>query len=162
MTQATSRLASVAGPCDTWVMPARVLPSKTELRQMLDSGMTHAQIAAEVSRQTGRPVRRSTVSSAIHRAGLSGPHKLYEEELPWTIKEKHLTAYPPRMLRLLGRRRAGVQNSAEMDARLDAWLAQLRREHAVVAYVPETDQGWFYVDGEPDADGIPITRELKL
>ena len=143
-------------------MPARVLPSKDELKKLIDQGYTHAQIAAEVSRQTGRPVRRSTVSSAIHRAGLSGPAKIYTEELPWTIKEQHLTAYAPRMLRLLGRRRAGVQNSAEMDARLDAWLDQLRREHAVVAYLPETDQGFWYVDGEPDENGIPIARELKI
>lgn len=102
------------------------------------------------------------MSSAIHRAGLSGPAKLYTEEIPWQVREQHLTAYPARMLRLLGRRRSGVQNSAEMDARLDSWLAQLRQEHAVVAYVPETDQGWFYVDGEPDENGIPITLELKL
>lgn len=141
-------------------MPARVLPSKDELKKMLDAGYTHAQIAAEVSRQTGRPIRRSTVSSAIHRAGLSGPAKIYTEEIPWQVKEKDLTAYQARMLRLLGRRRAGIRNSEEMDARLDAWLAQLRREHAVVAYVPEI--GFVYVDGDPDENGIPIATELKL
>jgi len=129
---------------------------------MLDAGMTHAQIAAEVTRQTGHFVRRSTVSSAIHRAGLSGRNKQYDEEIPWTVKEKHLTAYPCRMLRLLGRRRAGIQNSQEQDDRLDSWLDQLHREHAVVTYVPDTDQGWFYVDGEPNEKGIPILEELKL
>ena len=143
-------------------MPARVLPSKDELKKLLDQGYTHAQIAAEVSRQTGRPIRRSTVSSAIHRAGLSGPAKLYTEEIPWQVREQHLTAYQARMLRLLGRRRAGIANSQEMDDRLDGWLAQLRREHAVVAYLPETDVGFWYVDGDFNEDGIPITTDLKL
>ena len=104
--------------------------------------------------------REGDVSSAIHRAGLSGPAKIYTEEIPWQVKEKDLTAYQARMLRLLGRRRAGIRNSEEMDARLDAWLAQLRREHAVVAYVPEI--GFVYVDGDPDENGIPIATELKL
>ena len=106
-------------------MPARVLPSKEELQKFLESGMTHAQIAAEVTRQTGHFVRRSTVSSAIHRAGLSGPNKLYSEEIPWTVREKHLTHYAARMLRILGRRRAGIQNSQEQDDRLDSWLCLL-------------------------------------
>lgn len=143
-------------------MPARLLPTPAELKKLLDSGLTHAEIAEQVSRQTGRTIRRSTVSSAIHRAGLSGRAKLYDEEIPWKVKEQHLTAYPARMLRLLGRRRAGIQNSAEQDQRLDAWLDQLRREHAVVAYVPETDQGFWYVSGDFTEAGIPITTDLKL
>ena len=93
---------------------------------------------------------------------MSGPNKKYPEEIPWTVKEQHLTAYPCRMLRLLGRRRAGIQNSQEQDDRLDAWLDQLRREGAVVAYVPNTPQGFFYVAGEPNEKGIPIIEELKL
>ena len=129
---------------------------------MLDSGMTHAQIAAEITRQTGHFVRRSTVSSAIHRAGLSGPNKKYDDEIPWTVKQEHLTHYAARMLRLLGRRRQGIANSQEMDDRLDAWLEQLREAHAVVTYIPETREGWFYVDGEPNEKGIPIIEELKL
>lgn len=129
---------------------------------MLERGMTHREIAEAVSRETGHPVRRSTVSAAIHRAGLGGTAKKYPDELPWTVKEEHLTHYAARMLRLLGRRRAGIQNSAEMDARLDAWLRQLEENHAVVTYLPNTEEGFFYVDGEPNEKGVPIIEELKL
>lgn len=129
---------------------------------MLDRQMTHREIAEAVSRETGHPVRRSTVSAAVHRMGLSGPSKKYPEEIPWVVRQEHLTHYAARMLRLLGRRRAGVQNSTEMDARLDAWLRQLEEEHAVVTHFPETEEGFFYVDGEPNEKGIPIIEEYVV
>lgn len=143
-------------------MPARILPSQKELEKMLSSGMTHAEIAQAVSRDTGHPVRRSTVSAAIHRAGLSGAAKRYTEEIPWTVKEEHLTHYAARMLRTLGRRRAGIQNSSDMDARLDAWLKLLKDNHCVVVYVPETDKGFFYIDGEPDLPDVPIMETFQF
>lgn len=129
---------------------------------MLQRGMTHQEIAESVSRDTGHNVKRSTVSAAIHRAGLSSRAKKYPDEIPWTVKEEHLTHYAARMLRTLGRRRAGIQNSAEMDQRLDAWLNLLNEEHSVVAYIPNTDQGFFYVDGKPLPSGIPIVLEYKV
>lgn len=155
------QLAIRARYCNHGYMPAKILPSRDELKKMLDRGMTHKEIAEAVSRETGHPVRRSTVSAAIHRAGLSGQSKKYDEEIPWVVRQEHLTHYAARMLRLLGRRRAGVQNSDEMDARLDSWLQQLRENHAVVAYLPETEQGFFYVDGEPTKDGIPIVEDAE-
>lgn len=122
--------------------------------------MTHAQIAELITRETGQPVGRSTVSAALHRAGEAQLAKQYPQEIPWRVKEKHQTHYAPRMLRLLGRRRKGIANSAEMDARLDAWLKLLEESGAVVTYVPDTDDGFFYVQGEPDEEGIPVMREL--
>lgn len=118
--------------------------------------MTHQEIAEVVSRETGHNVKRSTVSAAIHRAGLSGRAKKYENEIPWTVKEDHLTHYAARMLRLLGRRNAGIQNSQEMDDRLDSWLDLLKREHAVVVYHRDLPDGFAYVDGEPNELGIPV------
>lgn len=141
-------------------MPARILPPTSELRQMVDRGMTHQQIAEEVSRKTGYPVSRSSVSAALFRAGEASVAKRYPDELPWTIREQHQTHYAARMLRLLGRRRKGIANSAESDARLDSWLAQLEKAGAVVVYVPDTEDGFFYLPGEPDVAGIPVRREL--
>lgn len=122
--------------------------------------MTHQQIAEEVSRKTGYPVSRSSVSAALFRAGEASHAKRYPDELPWTIKEQHQTHYAARMLRLLGRRRKDIANSAESDARLDSWLAQLDKAGAVVVYVPDTEDGFFYVPGDPDVAGIPVRREL--
>lgn len=64
------------------------------------------------------------------------------------------------MLRLLGRRRAGVELADEEDARLDAWLDALEEKEIVVAYAPE-DGGFIYVEADEVGDGdngIPIRR----
>ena len=127
---------------------------------MVDKGMTHQQIAEEVSRRTGYPVSRSSVSAALFRAGEVSSAKRYPEEIPWIVKEEHQTHYAARMLRLLGRRRKGIANSAESDARLDSWLRQLERAGAVVTYVPDTEDGFFYVKGEPDIPDVPVVREV--
>lgn len=129
---------------------------------MVDRGMTHQQIATEVSRRTGYPVSRSSVSAALFRAGEASVAKRYPEELPWTIKEEHQTHYAARMLRLLGRRRQNISNSAESDQRLDSWLRQLTQAGAVVIYVPDTEEGFFYVQGTPDVEGVPVMREPPL
>ena len=121
--------------------------------------MTHKQIAELVSRETGYPISRSTVSAALHRAGATSPAKKYPEEIPWTVQEPHLTHYAVRMLRLLGRRRQDITNSLESDQRLNSWLASLAEAGVVVTYVPDTEDGFFYVKGEPDANGVPITTE---
>ena len=140
---------------------ARKLPDRAELERLVRAGMTHGEIAEMVARQTGQPVGRSTVSAAIHRAGLSRPAKKYVEEIPWRLKERHQTHYAARMLRSLGRRKAGLPNEQGMDQRLDSWLAQLADAHAVVTYLPTTEDGFFYVDGEPNERGIPIIVKVE-
>lgn len=124
---------------------------------MVALGMTHAQIAQAVSQKTGYSVSRSTVSAALHRASATSPAKRYPNEIPWTVREEHQTHYAARMLRLLGRRNQGVQNSAEAEQRLDSWLKKLEDSGAVAVYVPETPDGFFYVQGTPDVPGIPIS-----
>lgn len=129
---------------------------------MVSQGLTHQQIADVVSRETGYRVSRSTVSAALHRANESTTAKKYPNEIPWRVREEHQTHYAARMLRLLGRRRAGIANSAEADKRLDSWLKQLDEAKAVVTYVPDTDDGFFYVEGTPEESGVPILRELLV
>lgn len=141
-------------------MPTRILPPTATLKALVEQGLTHKQIAEVLSRDTGYPISRSTVSAALHRANETNPAKRYPEEIPWIVREEHQTHYAARMLRLLGRRRAGIANSAEADKRLDAWLRQLENAGAVVTYVPDTPDGFYYTKGEPDANGVPILREL--
>jgi hypothetical protein len=84
----------------------------------------------------------------------------YRDELPWKVKTEHLTQYQARMLRLLGRRRQGVDLTDEEDSRLDAWLEDLEDNKWVVAYAPDND-GFIYVDADETGDGangVPIRR----
>lgn len=145
-------------------MPApRILPGKTELRHLLAQDLTHQQIADLVSEQVGVRVSRTSVSAAISRAGLSGDGPRYEDVIPWRVKTEHSTHYAVRMLRALGRRRASKPLAGDLDGKLDSWLDKLRGEDAVVVYLPDTEEGFFYVprrEGTGDGEnGIPIRRD---
>lgn len=126
--------------------PTRVIPDKTELRHLVAAGHTHQEIADLVYERTGQKVTRGAVSSAISRAGLSTPGHRYEETLPWRVKIEHSKHYAARMLRLLGRRLQGGTLHPDDAARLDSWMAKMREEGTVVAYIPETEEGFHYVD----------------
>ena len=140
----------------------RILPSNDTLRRWAnDEGLTHEQIAERVFEETGTRPARSTVSVALARAGLSAPRRRFNEEVPWRLRGSDLKAYPVRMLRLLGHRRAGDELSEDESRRLDSWLETLEREKAVVAWDPDAHPSVFYIDAEPGdgADGIPIRRQ---
>lgn len=140
----------------------RILPPVQDLRRLVEAGMTHAEIADHIHATTGLLVSRSAVSSALSRAGLTDEAPRYRHELPWRVKAEHLTQYQARMLRLLGRRGAGVELSDEEAQRLDAWLDSLAERELVVAYAPDGG-GFLYVDADEVDDGrggVPIRRRL--
>lgn len=139
----------------------RLLPSDQQLARLIRQGLTHQEIVDWVEDNLGHRVSRSTVSVALSRAGLSKEGMRYREELPWKVKAEHLTEYPARMLRLLGRRRADIEMTADEDSRLDAWLESLEEREIVVAYARE--RGFLYVDSDETGDGesgIPIRKRL--
>lgn len=123
----------------------RLIPDPTELRRLVAAGKTHSEIADLVYERTGQRVTRGAVSSAISRAGLSATANRYKTHLPWRVRIEHSKHYAARMLRLLGRRDAGEELAEADEQRLDAWLTRLKDEGAVVAYAPDTDEGFFYV-----------------
>lgn len=136
----------------------RLLPPTSELVRLVEDGLTHAQIAEHVERTTGVRVSRTAISVALHRAGLSKDAMRYRAELPWKVRGEHLTQYPARMLRLLGRRRAGIQLTTEEGERLDAWLEGLAEKDLVVGYAPDYE-GFLYVYADEKYDrpnGVPI------
>jgi len=144
-------------------MPAqRLVPPVSELRRYVEQGLTHQQIADKIAEQTGVTLSRSTISAALSRAGLTVQRERYRDELPWRARAEHLTQYPARMLRLLGRRNAGASLTFDESDRLDSWLEALNDRDIVVAYVPDGD-GFIYVDADEIHDkpnGIPIRKRL--
>lgn len=136
----------------------RYVPSDQQLKRLLEQGMTHDDIVAHIEATDGIRVSRSTVSAAISRAGLSTTQHRYSEEIPWTVKTQHLRDYQPRMLRLLGRRRAGEELNEIENSRLTNWLAMLEADNAVVGYDPEV--GFAYIDrSDDDPVDVPIHRQ---
>lgn len=143
----------------------RLVPSYTELALMRDSGMTHQQIADELSRRHGRRVARSTVSAAIHRSGeLRVPRHRYDDTIPWTVPVAHAAEYPARMLRLLGRRTHGLPLRDEERVRLERWLAELEEREVIVAFCPNppTDEPAFHyitAAAKDHDDPVPIRHQ---
>lgn len=130
----------------------RLAPTPKELKKYLDLGMTHKAIAE----LTGLP--RATISSAIRRADLSDEKPRYTDEIPWKVAEEHATHYAARMLRALGRRRAGLPLTERQETALDHWLVRLMDMHALVTYERDSEDGFYYVDGDWPEDGVPIVR----
>jgi len=144
-------------------MPAvRLLPDNQTLRRWVEAdGLTHAQIADRIEKETGQRVARSTVSAALSRAGLSAKQERYTDEIPWRVEAGHLREYPARMLRLLGRRNRGLSLKDEEDLRLTNWLEMLREENAVVAYDPKAREGFVYTERvDTDPTDLPIRRQI--
>lgn len=142
----------------------RLIPDRTELRRLVASGKTHAQIADLVYERTGHRVTRGAVSAAISRANLSSPANRYKDHLPWKVRVEHSKHYAARMLRLLGRRDGGEQLAEGDEARLNAWLDKVNEENVVVAYASGTDEGFFYVPKPRGHRGkVPIIeQEVKV
>lgn len=144
-------------------MPARrILPPDDVLLALVSEGLTQQEIADRLTQETGRKVTRSAVSVALHRAGATkeAPPR-YRDTLPWRVRSEHLGAYPARMLRSLGRRRAGLAMKADDERRLDGWLTDVSYEDVVVAYSPKA--GFLYVprdERDDGQDGIPIRPRL--
>lgn len=140
--------------------PPRLVPDKTTLERWIREGLTHEQMADRVYRETGHRISRSSISAAISRLDLSKPAPRYHREIPWTVKVQHLKAYPVRMLRLLGRRRNGGTLTEVENHRLDSWLNQLDENRAVVAYDPDSEDGFFYVARRRgERRDLPIRKE---
>lgn len=134
-----------------------VLPDKTELRRMRDQGMTHQQIADEVFKRTGYRVTRNAVTVALQRHGLADKPVRYSEEIPWRVRERHERNYALAMLRLYARQRRNIRLNSEQQQRLDSWLGQLEEHQRVVAYIPDSEDGFYYVPRE-EGDGDEIIR----
>lgn len=144
-------------------MPARKLPPKDDLVQMSRSGMTHREIAEQVSRDIGEPVTRAAVTLALSRAGVPHQNLRYEDEIPWTVSSEHINEWPLRMLRLLGRSNRGLELTDEQHDQLTRWLRRMHANNAVVAYCPTAMPGCYYILADESADepnGIPIRPRI--
>lgn len=133
-----------------------LLPDIGRLEDLRARGLSYQEIADWIEKHEGVKVSRMSIASAFSRAGRSKPRPRYEKHLPWKVKAEHGQHYAAKMLRLMGRRDMGLPLTEEQSRRLDSWLETLVDTHSVVAYAPETVDGFHYVDGDFNKDGIPL------
>ncbi|MFD7738070.1 hypothetical protein [Kitasatospora sp. NPDC059800] len=93
-------------------------------------------------------------ASFRHRNNLPRKISRDKELIPWEVKEEHRWAYPVVMLRFEGRLREGREISDYDKSRLASWKQMLEDDQLVVHYVPNTDDGFFYVPREARDEGL--------
>lgn len=77
------------------------------------------------------------------------------DHFPWTnVRAEHTDMHDAQMLRLYGRREAGEKLAHRLERDLKSWLRTLYDENAVIAYKPNTNQGWWHVKKERQDVGI--------
>ena len=126
--------------------PPKFTPDANTLMRWKDEGLTHQQMADRVFEQSGQRVTRAAITLEMMKNGLSKPRPRYKDTLPWRVDMDHIMSYPARMLRYLGKRRAGVELNAYYEQSLDAWLTNLTNDGLIVAYYPNDATGFHYVD----------------
>lgn len=140
-------------------MPARrILPSDSKLADLVEQGMTHQQIADWVEAQTGEPVTRAAVATALYRAGLTKRVR-YDKHIPWTVPVEHQHDYNLWMLRVWARDDMGLPVSETDMKRYRAWRERLDEAGAVVAFDPAV--GFFAVERRDSDAPEDIIRRPK-
>lgn len=141
-------------------MPARrILPSDSILAKWRDEGLTYKQMAQRVEEQTGERVPPATIGAALSRAGLTERVR-YDDVIPWPkIKTEHNHHYALYCLRLVARRKYGLEMTDEQESRLDSWLARLKEEGAIVVYRYDSPDGFYYVPRRKGERGLVRTKD---
>lgn len=140
--------------------PPKYTPDRNTFIRWIDEGITHQQMADRVHEITGHKVTRAAISVAISGYELSRKTPRYKREVPWRVKTHH-KSYPVQMLRLLGARNLGKPLGARKERELNNWLMRLYRQDLIVAYDPDSDQGFFYIDAmyrDHQDPTLPIRR----
>lgn len=136
----------------------RVVPPKEVLQRWIDEGLNRQQMTDRVAEQTGERVTPNAISVAMNRYGMDPLRPRYADVLPWEVQTKDVGHRYARMLRLLGRRRAGGNLSRQEDSQLDRFLKKLTEANAVVVYVPDSPEGFYAVPRIPeDTDVVRAT-----
>lgn len=147
----------------------RKLPDETVLeRWYLREKLTYKAMAERwANTPGGHSVSAAAFSAACHGAEWFEPRNrshVGTEYWPWlNVRPEHNDEHDAQMLRLYGRRKAGDKSiKPRYVAALNAWLRGLYDENAVIAYKPNTNQGWWHVKKEAgDVDIVRWPEEFR-
>lgn len=134
------------------------LPNIEVMQQWkLEEGLNYQQIADRVNEQNKalgqdyRPITRSAVSVAFHRAGVALYRNTYREEIPWKIAKAHSHSHTLEMLRVWGRLNAGDEAVPPRLLRsFENFKKSCAEYNAVITYTPEL--GFVAVKPRPGID----------
>jgi len=144
-------------------MPAKTLvQDEQEAIRWLSEGHDYKWMVAKYLEKYNIQTSVSMWASFRARRGLDRKISRDEDLIPWKVKKEHRWAYPVVMLRFEARIREGREISDIDRSRLESWKKMLAADNLVVHYVPDTDDGFFYVPREAeDKDLIRAPKQTK-
>ncbi|MGY1914044.1 hypothetical protein [Blastococcus sp. SYSU DS0973] len=126
-----------------------------EVIRWFHEGLTYDEMSRRYRAQYDIEMSPSAWGNFRRRRGLVRRIVRDDNLIPWAVEEEHRYRFPLRMLRVEARVRAGEPITETDAAKHESWLRFLRDENLVVAYLPETPEGFHYVTREPgDTDVI--------
>jgi hypothetical protein len=133
----------------------KVPDKETLTRWWVDEGLTRQEIVDRQFEETGLKPTVQAISMAVSRYGLPAKRNRWDDLLPWRIKTEHVSLSEAKLLRLAGRRKAGLKNRPNLEKWLDGWLAELEEQgRPVVAYYADLAEPFQYHPRVPeDGDG---------
>lgn len=133
-------------------MSAELVPNATQMRRYLERGLSQQQIADQWAADSNKRVSRAAIGMAIIRYGLESAHSRgrYDDLIPWKVEPGHRQHKQLKYLRLESRRRRGLSLTAAELRRLESWKLALKQANAVIYYEPRTEEGFFWVNREPE------------
>lgn len=135
-------------------MPVSKIVDRQEVLRWFKEGKTYDEMRTYYLEHYHIETGLSMWSNFRNREGLDKRINRNDENLmPWAVRPEHRWAYPAKMLRFEGRRRAGKPLRPKDEHELDNFIARRVEENTVVHYDP--DFGFAYVPRQP-GDGTLI------
>ena len=110
----------------------------------------------EIARQLG--CSRSTVSTALRKAGLTRKRGWRSSYVPFTPAPKHRRQHAYKMFRALDRSTSGEPIGEVMRRELDGFVNQLSER----TWTYNDDRGFYWVPRKPEHDDRPLIEEKDL
>lgn len=141
----------------------RKIVDETELMRWWEEGLTYKEMAERYLEQYNLQVRPQMFSEWRRRRGLPRRISHHEEFVPstWKMNPRHRYRMEITALRTLAQMWDGKEVSAERQRMAERLLKRVREEGVVVAYAPNTEQGFFMIPREAK-DGEAIVRRKMV
>lgn len=122
-----------------------------EVEQMLRAGKTQLEVV-DIYRDRGVDISQSAISQAITAGRIKVDTNRNSGGIPWKLKPQHRHLNAARMLRTLARMDAGLAVGKSLEEQARVWRAGLEEEGSVIAYDPDTEEGFWRVPRRPGID----------
>lgn len=122
-----------------------------EIEMMLRAGKTQAEVV-DLYRDRGVSITQAAISQAISAGRIKVDTNRNRGSIPWRLLPQHRHLHAARMLRTQARLEAGMEVGPSLRRQVQTWREGLELEGSVIAYDPETEEGFWRVPRRPGID----------